>query len=510
MMAKLDKTWEFGDFQTPQHLASEAVSCLTRRQCDYSPQTVIEPTCGIGAFLLAAADAFPSSSKLIGCEIEPKYVSELEAQLDARLDKERFKVMAADFFKTDWKSMLNEAPRPLLIVGNPPWVTSADIGKLKGSNLPEKSNFQKYSGLEAVTGKANFDISEWMLIHLIEWMGREGDCLAMLCKSSVARKVLKHAWKNGQFLAKCSITQINAMKHFGAAVDACFFIVRKGTAKDTQSCAVYENFEASEPLYHIGFNDNVMLSNAEGFSRFPSFYGDEKNYTWRSGVKHDCSKVMELKISGNSIVNGEGEDVDIEDTFKFPLLKSSDLGNCQVQASRYYMLVTQRKVGGDTDQIRHLAPKTWLYLVNHSDKLDARGSIIYRNNPRFSIFGVGDYSFSEWKVAISGFYKKLHFQVVGPINGKPVVFDDTVYFISARTKDEADFLCGLLNSAPCQSFLSSMVFWDEKRPITAEILKRLNLREVAKFLGQSAIYDDFNVPAQSMLALDSVRRVRTH
>ena len=38
---------------------------------------------------------------------------------------------------------------------------------LASPNLPSKSNFQNRKGLDAVTGKANFDISEWMLIQLM-------------------------------------------------------------------------------------------------------------------------------------------------------------------------------------------------------------------------------------------------------------------------------------------------------------------------------------------------------
>jgi hypothetical protein len=48
-----------------------------------------------------------------------------------------------------------------------------------------------------------------------------------------------------------------------------------------------------------------------------------------------------------------------------------------------------------------------------------------------------------------------------------------------------------------------MIFWDEKRPITAEILKRLNISEVAAFLGQAATYDDFNNHGQGTLGNQS-------
>ncbi len=99
---------------------------------------------------------------------------------------------------------------------------------------------------------------------------------------------------------------------------------------------------------------------------------------------------------------------------------------------------------------------TWQYL--EKTVLENRKSSIYRNKPRFSIFGVGEYTFSDWKVAISGFYKKLKFHVIGPIDGKPAVFDRTIYFLSLKTKDEAEFLAEILNSKPCQEFLDSMIF----------------------------------------------------
>jgi len=66
-----------------------------------------------------------------------------------------------------------------------------------------------------------------------------------------------------------------------------------------------------------------------------------------------------------------------------------------------------------------VAPKTWEYLTKYSDLLDKRGSSIYKDKPRFSIFGVGDYTFGNWKIAIPALYKKLEFSVIGPYQNKP-------------------------------------------------------------------------------------------
>ncbi|MBN1901733.1 hypothetical protein JW926_10460, partial [Candidatus Sumerlaeota bacterium] len=103
----------------------------------------------------------------------------------------------------------------------------------------------------------------------------------------------------------------------------------------------------------------------------------------------------------------------------------------------HHVLITQRKPSDDTSQIQIIAPKTWDYLKAHSDILDKRKSIIYQNRPRFSIFGVGDYTFTPWKVAISGLYKNCRFCVVGNSQGKPIVLDDTCYFIPCDSEQES-------------------------------------------------------------------------
>lgn len=202
---------------------------------------------------------------------------------------------------------------------------------------------------------------------------------------------------------------------------------------------------------------------------------------------------MELKIEGNRLINGGHKEAAIEEEFLYPLLKSSDLANGRTKSPRLKVLVTQRAIGDDTSIIAKSAPKTWQYLIANRAALDRRGSTIYRNKPPFSIFGVGEYSFSEWKVAISGFYKRLHFEVIPPSQGKPTMLDDTCYFLSCDTKQEAEFLCDILNSDTCKEALSSMIFWSDKRPITIDLLKRLSIASLARRLGRSDEYDRFAV-----------------
>ena len=193
---------------------------------------------------------------------------------------------------------------------------------------------------------------------------------------------------------------------------------------------------------------------------------------------------MELEQDiNNSFLNGMGEKYSLEESYLYPLLKSSDIGNGRTKSYRKLILVTQKFVGDDTSIVRDKAPKTWQYLLEHDGLLKNRKSSIYKNKPPYSIFGVGSYSFKNWKIAISGLYKQLRFCLVEPLDGKPVMFDDTINFLSFETEEEAKFIFQLITSTPSLEFLDSMIFWDEKRPITIDILRRLSLKAVARDLG---------------------------
>jgi len=474
---------EFGDFRTPRGLAATAVQLLNRLAID--PKSILEPTCGAGAFISAAAAAFPNAQSIVGYDINNDYLVSAAANMTD--GGNRVVLCHGDFFKVDWLQVVTRDSGPWLIVGNPPWVTSAELGSIESNNLPVKSNWHGRTGIEAITGKSNFDISEWMLFRYLDWLEGKKGTIAVLCKTAVARKVLVYIWKKKLPLRSARIFKIDAQAHFGAAVDACFFVLELEPNIHAQSCDVFDSLNAERPTHTAGFHDGHLINDVPVFNRYRHLLGPERHYVWRSGVKHDCSKVMELMRTPNGMQNGLGETVALEDALTYPFLKSSDIGNGRI-GSRGLMIVTQKLVGADTGNIKHEAPRAWEYLQRHASLLDKRGSVIYRNKPVFSVFGVGPYTFSPWKIAISGFYKRLLFVKIGPLNGRPMVFDDTIYFLPCWSKEEADFLAELLDAEPARAFLQSMINWDEKRPITVEILKRLDLRKVAELLGKEDIY----------------------
>jgi hypothetical protein len=71
------------------------------------------------------------------------------------------------------------------------------------------------------------------------------------------------------------------------------------------------------------------------------------------------------------------------------------------------------------------------------------------------------------------------------------MLDDTCYCIPCKTEDESVLISELLNSKPAGEFLSSLIFWDAKRPITSGVLQRLDLAALAHHLGKSASFEEY-------------------
>jgi hypothetical protein len=494
---------ERGDWQTPRALAEAVLDRVAACEATSAraPRTVVEPTCGEGAFLVAAARRFPRAA-LLGYEMNVSYTRLARAALGARA-----RIETRDFFDVAWDRELAALDGPLLVLGNPPWVTSAQLGVLGSRNAPDKTNARGLRGLDALTGKSNFDVSEWMMVRLLEALAGRDATIALLCKSAVARRVVETIAVRDLPVTPVGLWRVDAAQHFDASVSAVLFVAEtrgtKRTSKRRHSDApakphakpraaphaaahavwpVFAELDAPDGRAQsaIGVVDGVLVADADRFARTRHLAGTCAP-EWRSGVKHDCARIMELERATASSPwrNGLGEVVDIELELVHPLLKSSDVANERDTPTRA-MIVTQRSLGEDTTALRERAPRAWRYLSLHRALFDARKSSIYERQPPFAIFGVGSYSFAPWKVAISGLYKRSTFTVVGPHEGRPVVLDDTCYFLAFDDEPQARRAASALRSTAATDFLGARIFWDAKRPITKGILQTLDLQALLR------------------------------
>lgn len=472
---------DYGDWQTNYPLAL-AVCRLLKRQ-NVNPQVVVEPTCGKGNFVLAALETFDSIEDVYGIEINPGYIESLRQTLKQHGGNHHTSIhlINADVFKVDFDAIKRQiAGKNVLVLGNPPWVTNSEQGKSGKSNLPDKSNFKHVKGLDAMTGKGNFDIAEYITYMMLRLMGGGHGTMAMLLKTSVIRNIM-YEQRKGNGICKALQYNIDAEKEFCASAAAALFVAKTGR-EDTSFCNVYD-FYSGKYIKTFGWIGSHFVADCDSYQQSKAIDGHSA-LTWWSGLKHDCSKVLELRKSDGNYYNKLNEKVDIEDGIVYPFLKSSDLKGEQVTTCRKYIILTQHRTSDNTEHIRVAFPKAYKYLQDHGRFFDDRKSSIYKNRPRFCLFGIGDYTFKKYRIAVSGLYKQARFTLVSDIGHKTALLDDTTYLLGFDNKEYAQWTLDLLNSPLVQDFLKSIAFEDSKRPVNKDLLMRIDLVKTLDVLGK--------------------------
>jgi hypothetical protein len=467
---------DLGDFQTPPELADAVLRAIGAGSGRWA--RALEPTCGSGSFI-AALLRLPSPPREIrAVEIQPAHAEAARRVAAAAPAGVSVDIIEADIFRLDLARGLRwSSGGPLLVLGNPPWVTSAELGALGSSNLPPKSNLKGLRGIDALTGESNFDLAESVWLKLLRDLAGETATIALLSKVSVARNVLAFCARESLPVADAAIRRIDARRWFGAAVDACLFSVELRPGAGRYEATVYPDLQADRPETRMGFAGGEPVEDLEAHGR-AGFADGRCPFEWRQGLKHDAADILELVPDGARLRNGLGEEVDVEAHRLFPLLKCTNLHREARPIPRRAVIVTQWRIGDDTALLESEAPRLWRYLLRHRGRLDARRSSIYRGRPPFSVFGVGGYTFASWKVAVSGLHPGPRFRAIGPSGGRPVLLDDTCYFIPADSARRAALIAALLGAPAAHDLLAALAPRGAKRPVTKKLLRRVDLRAI--------------------------------
>jgi tRNA1(Val) A37 N6-methylase TrmN6 len=476
---------EYGDYQTNAKLAKGIVALVSQ---EVTPDIIIEPTCGKGNFIVASLDAFPNISEVIGIEIHEPYVWQCKFNIlnhylqNPVVSKPKIRIIHKNVFQFDFATIKTENKKTL-VIGNPPWVTNSALGAMDSSNLPEKKNFKHHSGIEAITGKGNFDIAEYITTLLLKKFSSQKGYIALLLKNSVIKNLLYEQKRYNFRIGKLSEYQIDSRKEFSVSVGASLFCCKMGIDPEYQCKEI--DFYSGKEQNKFGWANEKFYHNISFQDKIPNIDG-KSQYVWRQGVKHDCSNVMELTKGDNLYINKLDEITPLEEELVYGILKSSDLKNNIIQDCCKYTIITQKRIGQDTSTIQDY-PLTWNYLQSHKEAFTSRKSSIYKGKPDFSIFGIGDYAFEPYKVAISGLYKTFHFSLVIPKTRKPLMLDDTCYYLSFSKLENAIITWCLLNSEIVRDFLEAVSFPDAKRMINKELLMRMDLVRVAELVSEKEI-----------------------
>lgn len=495
----------YGDWQTPTSLAEKICDIhLSKYGC---PDIVIEPTCGLGAFVLSALKKFQYIKEIHAIEINRQYTSELKLKillnaLDSPSQSHPdIYIYNTDFFEFDFKPIAEKSKRMgwnMAVIGNPPWVTNSTQGRKNSRNIPFKSNIYGLKGIDAITGKSNFDISEHITLQLLQLSQMNDGGISFLLKNSVIRNILMKQRTEEFRIGNIEQVLIDASSEFDVSVEASLFSAHFDCTPSF-ICNVSDLY-SNAYVREYGWVNNSFVSDTKSYNAVARYDG-KSSYIWRSGIKHDCASILELTLSDGKYTNGLGEIVKIENDLIYPLLKSSDINNYQENRFRKFIIVPQRKVGYDTSGLKHSHPLAFSYLTRYENVFSGRKSSIYKGKDKFSIFGIGDYSFKPYKIVVSSLYKSISFVLVSTLDGKPIMVDDTCYQLDFDSLDEAKCILEALNSDEICSLLQSMVFKDAKRVVTKSLLMRLDLVQFCKDKGIRIASQRFDNGVSQQLSL---------
>jgi hypothetical protein len=145
----------------------------------------------------------------------------------------------------------------------------------------------------------------------------------------------------------------------------------------------------------------------------------------------------------------------IEPDLLYPLLRGRDVQRWHAEPSALILMVQDpiKRRGIDEKELQTRCPRAYGYLKRFEQVLRKRASrgisdMLKKGAPFYTMFAVGDYTFAPWKVVWPWISKGVRTAVVGLLNGKPVIPEHNVFLVECARRDEAFYICGLMNSSP--------------------------------------------------------------
>jgi len=249
--------YDLGDFQTPIEFSDKICKYLSYSKI--SPEILLEPTCGKGNFVISALKYFPSLKYIYCVDIQPKYEKlfklnlnnfSLNNDITCEIEFHQDNIFTHKY-STSFMEILKEHKNQFLIIGNPPWITNSELSKISSWNLPKKFNIKKISGLEAITGSANFDIAEYIVLALIKQFSFREGIIAMLCKTVVSKNIVRDMPKLDLKISKIKSYIIDSKKEFNVSADSSLFFADFGDRHEEFS-SVYSFYQPKIEIKKFG------------------------------------------------------------------------------------------------------------------------------------------------------------------------------------------------------------------------------------------------------------------
>ena len=158
----------------------------------------------------------------------------------------------------------------------------------------------------------------------------------------------------------------------------------------------------------------------------------------------------------------------IEEELVYPLMRGRDLGRYCYATKGWHILVPNVHYAQmlDEDVFRRSYPLAYRYFLRNRSVLLARSTYrrYLRGKPFYSIYDIGNYTFSPFKVVWMEQQNPLQFRtaVIGTLQNSTthhrlIVPDHKLYMLSLDDEAEAHYVCGVLNSQHLRRILGGFL-----------------------------------------------------
>lgn len=430
---------------------------------------------------------------------------------------QQLKNLHAEGLNGVWARIIKNAFAPLFlercdyVVGNPPWINWESLPeeyRVQTKPLWEKYGLFPHGGMDTILGKGKKDIAMLMTyVSLDRYLSANGKCGFVLPQNifktiGSGQGFRKFKLPDNTHFKPLVVEDLVQLKPFeGAANRTAVAVFSKGNR--VQYPIPYQVWKVRKPrkARMIRFDTPYNEITSEKIT-FLQWYAKpvsslDNTSSWitarRSALKaiekvmgpspyraHEGAnsgganavywvEIVGKRPGGNSIVanvvDGAKKKVmrtqaAIEDELLYPLLRGRDVSRWAAVPSICVLMSQDPSIrrGISIDVMESKYPKSHSYFSRFEKFLRMRPSFrrYFRNSdPYWSMFNVGSYTFSKWKVVWREQASTFTAAVIGPQNGVPVVPDHKLMMVAIDSPAEAHYLCSVLNSTPSRAAISS-------------------------------------------------------
>lgn len=405
------------------------------------------------------------------------YLSKFYIQLD-HLNRKKQNKIWCDIIINQFATLFQE--KFDFVIGNPPWVNWEFLDDNYQKHLMDiNDNYGLYftKGLESRLGRIKRDISAIFFYVCADMYLKNKGIIAFLIKPMYQIPSGK-GFRNFNRLSNefkirklkeplqiMAVEDLTKENPFEINNEVSLILARKGV--ETKYPLIYKKW-TGQRTYELE-NYTAEPSDDDPLSTWIIYTGEkpigalgEFDYEINQGVNYGLKEPffdIEILIDKGNLVQIKSEKGKIKDIEKdkiYPLLMSRHINKWKTEdgsGQKYtYCILPHTHPQEDNEvELKTEYPKTWEWLNNFREDILKRKSKVFSKKPFYSIYGLKNWD-SKYKVVWVSMGFNTNFVVVSSVDdeylGKKLILAEHVlYLIPVNNKNEAHYICAILNSS---------------------------------------------------------------